>query len=180
MTRLAHLSFPSLTLNRTCCTEPPPALIDAPPSRGERRGSPQPSSSSPLWLRLLPLTVSPVAAEPVVPAGRTWRPASHSERVAGLDTSQQVDVQLALNLRDRGGVSDLIKSVSAPGVTDYGHYLTSQQFGDRFGPTQQQVNAAVTVPQVQRFDRDQRQAGQHAGQCHRYRPCRSAAPCTPR
>ena len=92
------------------------------------------------------LTVSPVAAaEPLSQLGANVAPGlAHSERVAGLDASQQVDVQLALNLRDQEGVKDLIKSVSTPGSPDYGHYLTSQQFGDRFGPTQQQVNAAVT------------------------------------
>ena len=50
---------------------------------------------------------------------------------------------MALNLRDQAGLQDLINRVSTPGSQDYGQYLTPQQFADRFGPTQQQVNAAV-------------------------------------
>ena len=91
------------------------------------------------------LTVSPAAAaEPLAQLGSNVAPGlSHSDRVAGLDANQQVDVQLALNLRDQAGLQDLITRVSTPGSQDYGHYLSAQQFADRFGPTQQQVNAAV-------------------------------------
>jgi kumamolisin len=49
---------------------------------------------------------------------------AHSDRVTDLDPSQQVDVQLALSLRDQAGLQDLIRRVSTPGSPDYGHYLT--------------------------------------------------------
>jgi kumamolisin len=91
------------------------------------------------------VTVSPAAAaEPLTQLGSNVAPAlAHSDRVAELDPSQQVDVQLALNLRDQAGLQDLIRRVSTPGSPDYGHYLTPQHFAARFGPTQQQVNSAV-------------------------------------
>lgn len=91
------------------------------------------------------VTVSPAAAaEPLTQLGSNVAPAlAHSDRVADLDPSQQVDVQLALSLRDQAGLQDLIRRVSTPGSPDYGHYLTPQHFAARFGPTQQQVNSAV-------------------------------------
>ena len=96
---------------------------------------------------LLAVAYAPVpaaAAQSQVQVGSNLEALGHSDRTANLDPNQLVDVQLALNLRDPSGVADLVRRVSTPGSADYGHYLTPQQFADRFGPTQPQVEAAAS------------------------------------
>jgi kumamolisin len=95
---------------------------------------------------LVPIAMAPIqsaAAEPLAQLGAGPPALSHSDRLADADAAQQIQVQLALNLRDPAGLKDLVNRVSDPSSPDYGHYLTPQQVGDRFGPTPQQVQAAA-------------------------------------
>jgi kumamolisin len=97
-------------------------------------------------LAAVPFAMAPTwsaAAEPLEQLGAAPPALSHSDRLADADPGQQVQVQLALNLRDQAGLKDLVNRVSDPGSPDYGHHLTPQQVGDRFGPTAPQVQAAA-------------------------------------
>jgi len=64
-------------------------------------------------------------------------------RIADEDAGKIIDVQLALKLRNRAQLDDLIRRVSTPGSPEYGHYLTPDQFGAQFGPTAAQVDQAT-------------------------------------
>src|SRR5690348_17108176 len=60
------------------------------------------------------------------------------------DSNQRVDVKVWLSGRDPKGLDAYALAVSTPGNALYGKYLTPQQFNQRFGATQQQINAVTS------------------------------------
>jgi kumamolisin len=81
-------------------------------------------------------------------AGAAPFPQGHSTAVdvgpaAAFPENAQVTVTVSLKLRDEEQLEQLIESVSSQGSSEYHHFLTAQEFADRFGPTPAAV-AAVT------------------------------------
>lgn len=65
-----------------------------------------------------------------------------SANLAGRASSARtIEVELWMNWNDAAAVVSLAHAVSTPGDPQYQHYLTTQQFIDRFAPTQAQVAA---------------------------------------
>ncbi|MEW6058852.1 MAG: S53 family peptidase [Actinomycetota bacterium] len=62
-----------------------------------------------------------------------------------------VDFQLYLGLRDRGAAEALLASVSDPSSSDYGRYLTPEQFRSRFSPSDAAVAAARSWLEAEGF-----------------------------
>jgi subtilase family serine protease len=60
------------------------------------------------------------------------------------DSGQRIDVRVWLSGRDPKGLDAYATAVSTPGNALYGKFLTPQQFNQRFGTTQQQVNAVTS------------------------------------
>jgi subtilase family serine protease len=56
-------------------------------------------------------------------------------------SSTVVDFEVQLALRDATGAEQLATSVSTPGTSSYGHYLTPSEFDARFAPTDTQTSA---------------------------------------
>jgi subtilase family serine protease len=83
--------------------------------------------------------------------GNTVAGLNPASRVAGEDAGRIIDLQLALKLRNRAQLDDLIRRVSTPHSTEYGHYLTPQEFGARFGPTAMQVDQATALLRAHGF-----------------------------
>src|SRR5690242_14235122 len=55
--------------------------------------------------------------------------------------STRLNLALGLPLRDPAGLSTFLRQISDPASPLYRHYLTPQQFADRFGPTEQDYQA---------------------------------------
>jgi kumamolisin len=65
-----------------------------------------------------------------------------SDRLGAVDGARPMQVQLALNLRDRAGLDDVVRRVSTPGSSEYGNYLSAAEVESRFGPTAADVKKA--------------------------------------
>jgi kumamolisin len=90
------------------------------------------------------------AATPPTRLGWDIRAAiARSTRLGPAASADRMTVQVALKLRDQAALEDLVMRVSAPGSPEYGHYLTNQQFRDRFGPTATTVAATAGYLQAQ-------------------------------
>ncbi|GAA4858339.1 protease pro-enzyme activation domain-containing protein [Kitasatospora terrestris] len=74
----------------------------------------------------LPQTVTPAVAR--------------SQKKGDLPTDRQIGVAVSLKLRDTAELDRFLQAVATPGTAEYGHYLTPEQFGARFGATQGDVD----------------------------------------
>ncbi|SEM56427.1 S53 family peptidase [Streptacidiphilus jiangxiensis] len=89
-----------------------------------------------------------------VPAQATTTPAAlhgdvlpaiaHFQRVGAVDARRSIPVTLSLALRDQAALTAFLGQVTDPQSPQYRHYLTVQQFADRFGATARTV-ARVTA-----------------------------------
>jgi len=66
------------------------------------------------------------------------------KRVERLDGRQELDLAIALPLRNEAGLTDLLKELYDPGDANYHHYLTTAEFTARFGPTQGDYEAVAS------------------------------------
>src|SRR5665213_144340 len=81
-------------------------------------------------------SASPVGTAPAVPLG------ARTAGAAPLD--EQVAFDVVLRPRDQSGLDALVSAVSTPGSSQYGHFLHSGEFANRFGPTASAVGAVRT------------------------------------
>ncbi|GAA2739741.1 protease pro-enzyme activation domain-containing protein [Kitasatospora cinereorecta] len=111
-------------------------------------------------LAVLPLTVvslgvSTAQAAPTpnatarVALPQTVTPAvAHSNKKGDVPAEQQISVAVSLKLHNTAELDRFLHAVATPGTAEYGHYLTPEQFGAKFGATQadvDQVRAFLTA-----------------------------------
>jgi kumamolisin len=65
------------------------------------------------------------------------------------DTAKRLSVAVSLNLRDEGELDALLGRISDPASPEHGHYLTPEQFRDRFAPTAQQADTVAEYLRAQ-------------------------------
>jgi len=63
--------------------------------------------------------------------------------VAPVDESRHLQLALSLPLRDESSLDTLLKDIYDPNSPNFHHYLSTQEFTDRFSPTQQDIDAVV-------------------------------------
>ncbi|GAA2823305.1 hypothetical protein GCM10010441_54740 [Kitasatospora paracochleata] len=111
-------------------------------------------------LAVLPLTVvslgvSTAQAAPTpnatarVALPQTVTPAvAHSNKKGDVPAEQQISVAVSLKLHNTAELDRFLHALATPGTAEYGHYLTPEQFGAKFGATQadvDQVRAFLTA-----------------------------------
>ena len=111
-----------------------------------------------LGLALLGLTAlgmpGPVAADAPAPAalasqpflalpGHIPRAVAQAQAVAALDSTRPLALALTLPLRNQAELADLLRGLNDPADARFGQFLTSQQFADRYSPTQADYDRAV-------------------------------------
>jgi subtilase family serine protease len=70
--------------------------------------------------------------------------ANHSARlVAAADPSRELQIAIALPMRDRAGLEQLFRDIYDPSSRNYRHYLSVAEFTARFGPTQADYTKAL-------------------------------------
>ncbi|HEY3503951.1 MAG TPA: S53 family peptidase [Actinocatenispora sp.] len=90
---------------------------------------------------ILPFAAGAATAAPsrhAVP-GSTPAWATSANRSGTPSSSEHVDVQVFLNLRNASAAERFATAVSTPGTRQYGHYLTPAQFNRRFAPSDDTV-----------------------------------------
>jgi len=60
---------------------------------------------------------------------------------------KRLDLAIGLPLRDRTGLTNLLQQLYDPASTNYHHFLTPQQFAERFGPSEQDYQTVVNFAQ---------------------------------
>jgi len=63
--------------------------------------------------------------------------------VGRLPGSQRLKLAIGVAPRDEQGLDDFIRDLYDPASPTYRHYLTPEQFADRFGPTEQDYNSLI-------------------------------------
>src|SRR3954447_24881806 len=79
----------------------------------------------------------------------TWAKSSNFKGAAA--SSESAGFRVYLGWRNESAVKALARAVSDPSSASYGHYLTPQQFRQRFAPSQSQVNAVESWLRSQGF-----------------------------
>ena len=106
-----------------------------------------------IGLLAAPLPIIALIASPALaatrPATQTLRgdvvqAVGHSARVGAVPAGRSITVTVSLAGRDSAGLADFLKQVADPASAQYKHYLTVQQFADRFGASQADI-AQVTA-----------------------------------
>jgi kumamolisin len=102
-------------------------------------------------LGMLPGAMAQTAAQA---PGRTAVPYPTAETPRALDLgamtaqpggAEPMSVTVALSLRNLSEAEDLMKAVSTPGNAQYHQFLTSEQFAERFAPTNADVAKAIAA-----------------------------------
>lgn len=99
-------------------------------------------------LRLLPAAIGLALALPQAHAQRRIEghvPAAvETLAVKGnLPPDTQLHLAIGLPVRDAAGLNAFVRSVSDPSSSNYRHYLTTEEFTERFGPTEQDYQAVI-------------------------------------
>ena len=63
--------------------------------------------------------------------------------LGAVDADQPMELSIGLPLRNRAALTNLIEQLSDPKSPNYGHYLTTKQFTDAFGPTEKDYQAVI-------------------------------------
>jgi hypothetical protein len=63
--------------------------------------------------------------------------------VRALPATQRLKLAIMLPLRNQGELGNLLREINDPQSSQYHHYLSVQQFTDRFGPTQADLDGVV-------------------------------------
>jgi kumamolisin len=83
-------------------------------------------------------------AVPAVPLSASAAPGlDEATRTGPEDAAKRISVAVTLNLRDEPELDALVSRVSDQASPDYGHYLTPEEFRDRFAPTPKQVDTVA-------------------------------------
>ena len=85
-------------------------------------------------LVLLPGTPARAAGSQVL-HGHVPAAVARLQPIRRLDGTNHLKLAISLPLRDRAGLSMLLRQIYDPTSPNYHHYLTAAQFADRFGPT---------------------------------------------
>ncbi|MDH6575058.1 S53 family peptidase [Kitasatospora sp. MAP5-34] len=100
-------------------------------------------------LPILALAASPAFAvtpdaQQVALRGDVVQAVSHSTRTGEIAADRRISLAVSLKQRDAAGLDAFLAQVTDPNSAQYQHYLTVDQFADRFGATQETV-AKVTA-----------------------------------
>src|SRR5271157_1595615 len=111
-------------------------------------------ASQQVSLLLLACSLASAAAEPVP----THRLTGHVPAlVSGLAPTgrlpgeRRLNLALGLPLRNRAALTNLLAELYDPASTNYHRYLTSEQFAERFGPSEQDYESVVAFAQTNGF-----------------------------
>ena len=70
--------------------------------------------------------------------------ATNSESVRHMSRWKRLNLSIGLPLRDREGLTNLLAQIYDPSSPNFRHYLSPEQFTERFGPTKEDYEAVAT------------------------------------
>ncbi|HTL16857.1 MAG TPA: protease pro-enzyme activation domain-containing protein, partial [Patescibacteria group bacterium] len=94
---------------------------------------------------------SVVAADLQTRAGHVPRAVSQLKPVAELESTRQVKLAIGLPLRNREALLNLLQQLYDPSSPQYRHFLTPQQFAERFAPTEDDYQRVIAFAKSNHF-----------------------------
>lgn len=94
---------------------------------------------------------SSIAAEVQVLRGQLPSAAARLQPVERLSGSKRLDLAIALPLRNRNTLTNLLRQIYDPASPDYRRYLTPGQFAEQFGPTEDDYRAVIAFAKSNRL-----------------------------
>jgi uncharacterized repeat protein (TIGR03803 family) len=73
---------------------------------------------------------------------------AHLAPTGRLEPTRQLKLAISLPLRDKEGLTNLLRNIYDPSGPGYHHYLTSAQFAERFGPTTEDYRAVTAFAEA--------------------------------
>jgi len=92
----------------------------------------------------LALVAPAQAAEPLVTLADNAAPLVNSSRTGDVGADQPITAALSLKLHNQRALEQFLADVQNPASPQYHHFLSSDQFNAAFGPTQTDVDKAVS------------------------------------
>ena len=77
--------------------------------------------------------------------------AAHLSAIGTLPTTNRLNLAIGLPLRDAQGLDDFLAQLSDQTSPNYRHYLTPEEFTERFGPAEQDYQAVIEFAQQSGF-----------------------------
>ena len=109
---------------------------------------------------ILAITLTAVAARaqstsrPVLRGQHVPRGVAQLPAAGPLQATQSLALTLGLPLRDQAGLDSLLQELYDPASPNYRHFLTPEQFTERFGPTKEDYAAVVAYARASGFTVD--------------------------
>ncbi len=75
----------------------------------------------------------------------------HLQPIGRLPATNQLALTIGLPLRNQAGLSDFIKQLYDPSSTNFHRYLTTDQFTERYGPTEKEYQAILDFAKTNGF-----------------------------
>ena len=94
-------------------------------------------------LLTITLATGAVAQEPRVLAGHVPPAVNKVVAIGRLPATKSLSLAIGVPLRDQPGLARLVQDLSDPASPNYRHYLTPEQFTERFGPTEADYQAVI-------------------------------------
>jgi hypothetical protein len=79
-------------------------------------------------------TLNANAAKLQILKGHVPKAAKMQQSIGALDASARLDLAIGLPLRNTNQLKTLVQQISQPGSTNFRHYLSPEEFTERFGP----------------------------------------------
>src|SRR5208283_1661723 len=76
---------------------------------------------------------------------------AHLSAIGILPTTNRLNLAIGLPLRDAQGLDDFLAQLSDPANPNYRHYVTPEQFTERFGPTEQDYQTVIDFAEQSGF-----------------------------
>jgi hypothetical protein len=89
------------------------------------------------------LTTGTAAQERRLLSGHVPAQAAKAAVIGRLPSTNSLDLAIGLPLRDQAAVTRLLQDIYDPSSPNYRHYLTSEQFDERFGPTEADYQTVI-------------------------------------
>jgi subtilase family serine protease len=102
-----------------------------------------------LFLVTIVLATGAAAQERRILTGHVPAEAHASAAISRLPATSSLNLAIGLPVRDQSGLTQLVQEVSDPASPNYRHYLTPEQFTERFGPTEADYQAVIAFAKAQ-------------------------------
>src|SRR2546427_2416644 len=83
--------------------------------------------------------------------GHVPKEVAQLQPIGRLPATTNLYLAIGLPLRDPQGLTNFLQQIYDPTSTNYHHYLTSEQFTERFGPTQKDFQTVIAFLQTNGF-----------------------------